>query len=262
MSKTAGKKLHWRSKVLDSFVPLLGSSGELGVSIGGGADYGEFPFVTLAPGGGLTVGDVILEIGGTPVLGMTLGDVRGVLNSCPHPIRIKTIAPGSSLCKDLRLYLSKCFTPGSVDSQLQQVIRENLYLRAVPCTTRQPRDGEISGVDYNFVSIQEFFSLEESGALLESGKFKGNYYGTPRPVHISAESPPHHLPGAPKPAQELQNEEQVPQQLGEKCRGRGEQRGRLGTLRRLCRAQQQRPPATPPPRPAPGLQQRGGESRV
>lgn len=42
-----------------------------------------------------------------------------------------------------------------------------------PGTTRQPRDGEISGVDYNFVSIEEFFSLEESGALLESGKFKG-----------------------------------------------------------------------------------------
>ncbi|KAI4878121.1 hypothetical protein NFI96_000697 [Prochilodus magdalenae] len=39
---------------------------------------------------------------------------------------------GSTLCKDLRLYLSKCFTPGSMDSQLQQVIRENLYLRAVP----------------------------------------------------------------------------------------------------------------------------------
>ncbi|KAM4610612.1 membrane-associated guanylate kinase, WW and PDZ domain-containing protein 3 [Polymixia lowei] len=190
MSKTAVKKLHWRSKVQESFVPLIGSSGDLGVAIGGGADYGEFPFVTSAPGGGLTVGDVILEIGGTPVLGMTVGDVRGVLNSCPHPIRIKTVSPGSTLCKDLRLYLSKCFTPGSVDSQLQQVIRENLYLRAVPCTTRQPRDGEISGVDYNFVSVEEFFSLEESGALLESGKFKGNYYGTPRPVHISPESPP------------------------------------------------------------------------
>ncbi|XP_035243676.1 membrane-associated guanylate kinase, WW and PDZ domain-containing protein 1 isoform X2 [Anguilla anguilla] len=190
MSKVAVKKLHWRSKVQESFVPLGGASGELGVAIGGGADYGEFPFVTAAPGGGATVGDVILEIGGTPVLGMTLGDVRGVLNSCPHPIRIKTVSPGSTLCKDLRLYLSKCFTPGSMDSQLQQVIRENLYLRAVPCTTRQPRDGEISGVDYNFVSIEEFFSLEESGALLESGKFKGNYYGTPRPVHIGPDSPP------------------------------------------------------------------------
>lgn len=190
MSKATVKKLHWRSKVQESFVPLGGASGELGVAIGGGADYGEFPFVTAAPGGGATVGDIILEIGGTPVLGLTLGDVRGVLNSCPHPIRIKTVLPGSALCKDLRLYLSKCFTPGSMDSQLQQVIRENLYLRAVPCTTRQPRDGEISGVDYNFVSIEEFFSLEESGALLESGKFKGNYYGTPRPVHIGPDSPP------------------------------------------------------------------------
>ncbi|XP_055024318.2 membrane-associated guanylate kinase, WW and PDZ domain-containing protein 3 isoform X1 [Misgurnus anguillicaudatus] len=190
MSKVAVKKLHWRSKVQETFIPLVGSSGELGVAIGGGADYGEFPFVTAAPGGGITVGDIILEIGGTPVLGLTLGDVRGVLNSCPHPIRIKTVSPGSTLCKDLRLYLSKCFTLGSMDSQLQQVIRENLYLRAVPCTTRQRRDGEIKGVDYNFVSVEEFFSLEESGALLESGKFKGNYYGTPRPVHISPDSPP------------------------------------------------------------------------
>ncbi|XP_055366061.1 membrane-associated guanylate kinase, WW and PDZ domain-containing protein 2 isoform X5 [Betta splendens] len=190
MSKSAVKKLHWRSRVQDSFVPLLGSSGEPGIAVGGGADYGEFPFVTSAPGGGISVGDVILEIGGTPVLGMTLGDVRGVLNSCPHPIRIKTVSPGCTLCKDLRLYLSKCFTPGSVDSQLQQVIRENLYLRAVPCTTRKPRDGEMSGVDYNFVSIEDFFSLEESGVLLESGKFKGNYYGTPRPIHVSADTPP------------------------------------------------------------------------
>lgn len=82
----------------ESFVPLGGggggSSGELGLAIGGGADYGEFPFITAAPGGGATVGDIILEIGGTPVLGMTLGDVRGVLNSCPHPIRIKTVSPG------------------------------------------------------------------------------------------------------------------------------------------------------------------------
>ncbi|MED6269381.1 hypothetical protein CHARACLAT_032507, partial [Characodon lateralis] len=99
MSKATVKKLHWRSKVQESFVPLSAgvSSGELGLAIGGGADYGEFPFVTAAPGGGATVGDIILEIGGTPVLGMTLGDVRGVLNSCPHPIRIKTVSPGEMI---------------------------------------------------------------------------------------------------------------------------------------------------------------------
>ncbi|KAA8591383.1 hypothetical protein FQN60_002326 [Etheostoma spectabile] len=253
MSKTAVKKLHWRSKVQDSFVPLLGPPGELGIAIGGGADYGEFPFVTSAPGGGLTVGDVILEIGGTPVLGMTLGDVRGVLNSCPHPIRIKTVSPGATLCKDLRMYLSRCFTPGSVDSQLQQVIRENLYLRAqengsksegsasssvsdrnsyiMYSTTRQPREGEISGVNYNFVSIEEFFSLEEE--LLR---------------HASARShqrrePPHHLPGTPQPAQKLSHTQQIAQQPREARRGRRKQRGRLW------------PPSVP--RAAPGFQQRG-----
>jgi len=98
--------------VQESFVPLGGGSGELGLAIGGGADYGEFPFVTAAPGGGATVGDIILEIGGTPVLGMTLGDVRGVLNSCPHPIRIKTVSPGENalstyhhhvLCDDITM---------------------------------------------------------------------------------------------------------------------------------------------------------------
>lgn len=101
MSKTAVKKLHWRSNVQDTFVPLLGTSAELGISVGGGADYGEFPFITSAPGGGLTVGDIVLEIGGTPVLGMTLGDVRGVLNSCPHPIRIKTVPPGTTQAKTI-----------------------------------------------------------------------------------------------------------------------------------------------------------------
>lgn len=95
MSKVAGKKLHWRSKVQETFIPLVGGSGELGIAIGGGADYGEFPFVTAAPGGGITVGDIIIEIGGTPVLGLTLGDVRGLLNSCPHPIRIKSVSPGN-----------------------------------------------------------------------------------------------------------------------------------------------------------------------
>ncbi|XP_077473373.1 membrane-associated guanylate kinase, WW and PDZ domain-containing protein 3-like isoform X2 [Stigmatopora argus] len=188
MSKTAAaRRQHWRSRTRDSW---LTSPGEAGLAVGGGADYGEFPFVTAAPPDGPAVGDVVLEVGGTPVLGMTLGDVRGVLDSCPPPVCLKTVAPGATLCEDLRLYLSKCFTPGSVDAQLQQVIRQNLHLRTVPCTTRAARAGETAGTDYNFLSVEEFFSLEESGALLESGKFAGNYYGTPRPVHVGAENQP------------------------------------------------------------------------
>lgn len=40
-------------------------------------------------------------------------------------------------------------------------------------TTRQPKEGEVPGVDYNFVSIERFMELEKSGALLESGTYEG-----------------------------------------------------------------------------------------
>uniref|UniRef100_H2ZVR4 Uncharacterized protein n=1 Tax=Latimeria chalumnae TaxID=7897 RepID=H2ZVR4_LATCH len=51
-------------------------------------------------------------------------------------------------------------------------------------TTRQPKDGEIPGVDYNYISVENFLALQQSGGLLESGMFKGNYYGTPRPAAV------------------------------------------------------------------------------
>lgn len=42
-------------------------------------------------------------------------------------------------------------------------------------TTRQPREGEVPGVDYNFISVGEFRELDESGLLLESGTYDGTY---------------------------------------------------------------------------------------
>lgn len=41
-------------------------------------------------------------------------------------------------------------------------------------TTRQPKEGEVPGVDYNFVTVDRFMELERSGALLESGTYEGN----------------------------------------------------------------------------------------
>lgn len=40
-------------------------------------------------------------------------------------------------------------------------------------TTRAPRDGEVPGVDYNFLSVENFLELEESGTLLEIGTYEG-----------------------------------------------------------------------------------------
>ena len=42
-------------------------------------------------------------------------------------------------------------------------------------TTRKPRPGEISGVDYTFLTVEEFLALEKSGNLLESGLFDGDW---------------------------------------------------------------------------------------
>uniref|UniRef100_A0A8D2MTT2 Membrane associated guanylate kinase, WW and PDZ domain containing 2 n=1 Tax=Zonotrichia albicollis TaxID=44394 RepID=A0A8D2MTT2_ZONAL len=83
--------------------------------------------------------------------------------------------------KDLRHYLNLRFQKGSVDHELQQIIRDNLYLRTVPCTTRPHKEGEVPGVDYIFITVEDFMELEKSGALLESGTYEDNYYGTPKP---------------------------------------------------------------------------------
>ena len=40
---------------------------------------------------------------------------------------------GQSLVKDLKIYLNQRFDKGSVDHQLQAAIRDNLYLRTLPC---------------------------------------------------------------------------------------------------------------------------------
>uniref|UniRef100_A0A8B9F3K1 Membrane-associated guanylate kinase, WW and PDZ domain-containing protein 2 n=1 Tax=Amazona collaria TaxID=241587 RepID=A0A8B9F3K1_9PSIT len=48
-------------------------------------------------------------------------------------------------------------------------------------TTRPHKEGEVPGVDYIFITVEDFMELEKSGALLESGTYEDNYYGTPKP---------------------------------------------------------------------------------
>lgn len=56
----------------------------------------------------------------------------------------------------------------------------------LPGTTRPPRDGEIPGVDYNFLSVEEFLRLEESGTLLEIGTYEGKDAETGAPSSSGA----------------------------------------------------------------------------
>ncbi len=49
---------------------------------------------------------------------------------------------------------------------------------SVSHTTRPPRPNEIDGVDYNFISNDEFKKLIEKGEFYEYAKIFDNYYGT------------------------------------------------------------------------------------
>ncbi len=51
---------------------------------------------------------------------------------------------------------------------------------SISATTRAPRNGEVDGKDYYFISRSKFGRLIEQGEFLEWAEFAGNLYGTPR----------------------------------------------------------------------------------
>ncbi|MBQ6846872.1 MAG: guanylate kinase [Oscillospiraceae bacterium] len=56
---------------------------------------------------------------------------------------------------------------------------ENCAL-SVSATTRSPREGEVDGVNYFFISHEEFRKKIDAGGFLEHAVFCDNYYGTPK----------------------------------------------------------------------------------
>ena len=51
---------------------------------------------------------------------------------------------------------------------------------SVSATTRQPREGEVDGVNYFFVTKERFEEMIRNNELLEYAQFVSNFYGTPR----------------------------------------------------------------------------------
>ncbi|MNM46485.1 MULTISPECIES: guanylate kinase [Clostridium] len=56
---------------------------------------------------------------------------------------------------------------------------DDLYI-SVSATTRNPRDGEIDGVNYYFIDRSEFMKKIEADDFLEYAEVYGNFYGTPK----------------------------------------------------------------------------------
>lgn len=56
---------------------------------------------------------------------------------------------------------------------------DNLYI-SVSATTRSPREGEVHGVNYYFLTKDEFKKKVDNNEFLEWAEVHGNYYGTPK----------------------------------------------------------------------------------
>ncbi len=67
------------------------------------------------------------------------------------------------------------------DAVLDEFLKlETGVKKCVTCTTRPKRKGEVDGVDYTFLSMEEFELREAQGGFLETAVYCGNKYGTPR----------------------------------------------------------------------------------
>ena len=67
---------------------------------------------------------------------------------------------------------------GTVCNLLREKHPELAY--SISATTRQPRPGEVDGVNYYFYAKAKFEAMIEAGELLEWANVYGNYYGTPK----------------------------------------------------------------------------------
>lgn len=80
--------------------------------------------------------------------------------------------------KGLFIVLSGCSGVGKGTVQTK-VLRDMPELKfSVSATTRAPREGEVDGVDYHFLTEQEFEKKLANGEFLETVNLFGNHYGT------------------------------------------------------------------------------------
>ena len=66
---------------------------------------------------------------------------------------------------------------GTVCSHL---LKTGDFAFSVSATTRAPRPGEQNGINYHFISKEEFISRINDGDMLEYTEYCGNFYGTPK----------------------------------------------------------------------------------
>ncbi len=74
--------------------------------------------------------------------------------------------------------------PGAGKSTVREALlaKRPSMVYSVSFTSRQPRQGERDGVDYRFVSRDDFWKSHQQGEFAEYNEIFGNFYGTSRKV--------------------------------------------------------------------------------
>ena len=66
-------------------------------------------------------------------------------------------------------------------TEIAKILIKNYgFSKLVTYTTREMRKGEIDGVDYHFISIEEFESKKKKREFLETAQYHNTYYGSPK----------------------------------------------------------------------------------
>jgi guanylate kinase len=99
------------------------------------------------------------------------GRPEGVVDGAPGAMLIIISGP-SGVGKDTIIdALRRRETEGGRDGDRYYV---------VTCTTRAPRNGEVDGVNYHFMTRDEFLEKRAERGFLEANEVHGNWYGSPR----------------------------------------------------------------------------------
>jgi guanylate kinase len=69
---------------------------------------------------------------------------------------------------------------GTIIKRMMEDCDPERLVLSTSMTTRQPRKGEVDGVSYYFVSMEEFQALVEADGFLEHARVFENCYGTPK----------------------------------------------------------------------------------
>jgi len=86
-----------------------------------------------------------------------------------------------------KLFIISSVAGGGKSTLIAMLLKKYPFLKfSVSCTTRKPRKGDILGVTYDFITVEEFEKGIDQDEFLEWAKVHDNFYGTPRKYIESA----------------------------------------------------------------------------